>query len=303
MLPIESKLIHCRWTGESTWIPFGDFRPGPRLREPHLAPGAGPARDLPGRHQRVRDLLPVRRLHDGVEGRPAGGQPLRDGRSPTTAGQDRLREIGRRCLWEGAQAIRSARSTRLTRPGGSSERDVTDLLIRGGTVVTADRLARVADLAVEAAGSTAIEPDLSGLRDRRRARSSTRPGCSSCPASSTSTPTRASPRDAEPDRFFQDSVAAAFGGTTTFLAFNNPGTGSSPAAERSLLTGAARVARRDRRRQRDRLRPEPRRSAAGWTTRSPSCRRRSTRASRPSKAFMVFDFRLADRAPVRRDAA
>src|SRR5438128_3876012 len=43
--------------------------------------------------------------------------------------------------------------------------------------------------------------------------------------------------DAEPDRFFQDSVAAAFGGTTTFLAFNNPGTGSSPAAERSLLVG------------------------------------------------------------------
>ncbi len=29
-----------------------------------------------------------------------------------------------------------------------------------------------------------------------------------------------------PNRFFQDSVAAAFGGTTTFLAFNNPGTGS-----------------------------------------------------------------------------
>jgi len=32
--------------------------------------------------------------------------------------------------------------------------------------------------------------------------------------------------DAQPDRFFQDSVAAAYGGTTTFLAFNNPGTGS-----------------------------------------------------------------------------
>ena len=43
--------------------------------------------------------------------------------------------------------------------------------------------------------------------------------------------------DDHPDRFFQDSVAAAFGGTTTFLSFNNPGTGSSPAAERSLLTG------------------------------------------------------------------
>src|SRR5438128_4879101 len=43
--------------------------------------------------------------------------------------------------------------------------------------------------------------------------------------------------DAEPDRFFQDSVAAAFGGTTTFLAFNNPGTGSSPEAQRSLVAG------------------------------------------------------------------
>ncbi|MEA2546933.1 MAG: hypothetical protein QOI09_2206, partial [Chloroflexota bacterium] len=28
MLPIRSKLIHCRWSGESTWIPYGDFRPG-----------------------------------------------------------------------------------------------------------------------------------------------------------------------------------------------------------------------------------------------------------------------------------
>lgn len=43
--------------------------------------------------------------------------------------------------------------------------------------------------------------------------------------------------DIEPDRFFQDSVAAAFGGTTTFLSFNNPGTGSSRAASRSLSVG------------------------------------------------------------------
>jgi dihydropyrimidinase len=43
--------------------------------------------------------------------------------------------------------------------------------------------------------------------------------------------------DAEADRFFQDSVAAAFGGTTSFLSFNNPGTGSSPQAARSLAAG------------------------------------------------------------------
>ena len=26
-LPIGSQLIHCRWSGESTGIPFGDQRP------------------------------------------------------------------------------------------------------------------------------------------------------------------------------------------------------------------------------------------------------------------------------------
>ncbi|HET9416492.1 MAG TPA: amidohydrolase family protein, partial [Candidatus Limnocylindria bacterium] len=39
------------------------------------------------------------------------------------------------------------------------------------------------------------------------------------------------------DTFETGTRAAAFGGTTTFLAFNNPGTGSSQAAERSLRAG------------------------------------------------------------------
>jgi dihydropyrimidinase len=45
------------------------------------------------------------------------------------------------------------------------------------------------------------------------------------------------PSDDEPDRFFQDTVAAAHGGTTTLLAFNNPGTGISDAAQRTLRAG------------------------------------------------------------------
>jgi dihydropyrimidinase len=47
------------------------------------------------------------------------------------------------------------------------------------------------------------------------------------------------PSDVLPDRFFADSVGAAFGGTTTFLAFNNPGTGISTAAQRTLRAGIA----------------------------------------------------------------
>src|SRR4029078_12874268 len=45
------------------------------------------------------------------------------------------------------------------------------------------------------------------------------------------------PSDDDPDRFYIDSMAAAFGGTTTFLAFNNPGTGISEEGSRSLIAG------------------------------------------------------------------
>jgi dihydropyrimidinase len=101
--------------------------------------------------------------------------------------------------------------------------------------------------------------------------------------------------DGEPDRFFQDSVAAAFGGTTTFLAFNNPGTGSSPQAERSLMTGLAEwraatdsdsaidygLSLAISGHADDPLVELPATIEAGVAT---------------SKAFMVFDFRLGDQA-------
>ena len=110
-----------------------------------------------------------------------------------------------------------------------------DLLVRGGTVVTAAG-SRRADVLVEGGRIARVDPDLDGS-----AANATEvvdasgllvlPG-----AVDVHTHTRVA-TDAEPDRFFQDSVAAAFGGTTTFLAFNNPGTGCSPAAERSLMAG------------------------------------------------------------------
>jgi dihydropyrimidinase len=168
---------------------------------------------------------------------------------------------------------------------------VTDLLVRGGTVVTAGG-SRPADVAVAGGRIVAIEADLSGLA----------PGAGEVIHADgllvlpgvidVHTHTRVA-TDAEPDRFFRDSVAAAFGGTTTFLSFNNPGTGSSPAAERSLLAGirewrAATDAdsaidyglslvvsgRAD-----DPLRELPATIEDGVST---------------SKAFMVFDFRLPD---------
>ena len=112
---------------------------------------------------------------------------------------------------------------------------MTDLLVRGGTVVSATGSA-LADVAVDDGRISAIGPDLGGLVDSAREVVDAT-GLLVLPGVvDVHTHTRVA-SDAEPDRFFQDSVAAAFGGTTTFLSFNNPGTGSSAAAARSLMAG------------------------------------------------------------------
>jgi dihydropyrimidinase len=117
---------------------------------------------------------------------------------------------------------------------GRIEATGPDLVVRGGTIVTA-RGSRRADLAVSSGEIVAIEPELGGATASAEVLDAT--GLLVLPgAVDVHTHTRVA-TDSQPDRFFIDSVAAALGGTTTFLAFNNPGTGSSAAAERSLLVG------------------------------------------------------------------
>ncbi len=97
-----------------------------------------------------------------------------------------------------------------------------DLIIRGGTVVTATER-RTEDVAVEAGRIVEVGARLAAPADAREVDAS---GLLVLPGVvDVHTHTRVA-SDESPDRFFQDSVAAAFGGTTTFLAFNNPGTGS-----------------------------------------------------------------------------
>ena len=171
--------------------------------------------------------------------------------------------------------------------------ETLDLLVLGGTIVTVAG-SRPADIAVRG-----------GRHQRRRGRSGDQAVTAREVIDATGmlvlpgvvdahTHTRVA-SDASPDRFFQDSVAAAFGGTTTFLSFNNPGTGSSPAAERSLLTGLRewRAATDSDSAIDDGLSLS---SAAGWTSRSRSCPPPSTPASRPRRRSWCSTSGCADRA-------
>jgi dihydropyrimidinase len=153
---------------------------------------------------------------------------------------------------------------------------------------------RRADVAADGGVITAIETDLSGPAETAAAVIDAAGMLVLPGVVDVHTHTRVA-NDEEPDRFFQDSVAAAFGGTTSFLSFNNPGTGSSPLAERSLAAGL-----REWRAATngdsaidyglslsisghavDPLRDLPATIDAGVAT---------------SKAFMVFDFRLSGQA-------
>jgi dihydropyrimidinase len=170
---------------------------------------------------------------------------------------------------------------------------MTDLVIRGGTVVTATG-SRQADVAVDGGVITAVEPDLSGPA-AGAARVVDATGMLVLPGVvDVHTHTRVA-SDEEPDRFFQDSVAAAFGGTTSFLSFNNPGTGSSPEAERSLRTGLAewRAATDG-----DSAIDYGLSLAVSGHADDPLAELHATIEAgvATSKAFMVFDFRLDDQA-------
>ena len=109
---------------------------------------------------------------------------------------------------------------------------MTDLVVAGGTVVTPDGPRR-ADLSVADGLVEHIGPDLSseGVEVIDATGLLVLPG-----VIDVHTHVRLS--DAEhPDRFERDLRAAAHGGTTTVLTFNNPGTGISERGSTSLLRG------------------------------------------------------------------
>ena len=100
-LPIRSQLIHCKWSGESTWIPFGDRRPDVGYENHTSHPAPGDLLIYTGDISECEILFP----YGACSFRSRVGQLAGNHFATLLTGQEQLSEVGRQVLWEGAQPI------------------------------------------------------------------------------------------------------------------------------------------------------------------------------------------------------
>ena len=103
MLPFRSKLVHCRWSGESTWVPMGDTKvggPAGLAFENHTShPAPGQVLIYPGGISETEILFP----YGSTAFSSKVGQLAGNHFATITDGAEHLAEVGRLTLWEGAQ--------------------------------------------------------------------------------------------------------------------------------------------------------------------------------------------------------
>jgi hypothetical protein len=111
-LPLRDKLIHCRWSGEGCWIPFGD-RKLPVGYENHTShPAPGEIIVYTGDVSEGEILIAYGAVDFSSKLGQLSGNHFATISGPGTYDEIRhqLRELGRRVLWEGAQDIEIAES-------------------------------------------------------------------------------------------------------------------------------------------------------------------------------------------------
>ena len=106
VLPFTQKIIQARWSGESAWIPLGDFQLGVSFENATSYPAPGEILLYPGGFSETEILFPYGATCFASKlGQLAGNHFL-----TLIGGREQLKELGRRVVWEGAQEIRFAAS-------------------------------------------------------------------------------------------------------------------------------------------------------------------------------------------------
>jgi hypothetical protein len=102
LLPLVSRVIHSRWSGEAVWIPMGNLDAGVGFENHTSHPAPGQILLYPGGLSETEILLAYGSVCFGSKvGQLAGNHFL-----TIFQGAEHLKALGRLVLWEGAQDIR-----------------------------------------------------------------------------------------------------------------------------------------------------------------------------------------------------
>lgn len=101
LLPYRQKIIHVRWSGEAVWVPLGDFSLGVPFENATSYPAPGEMLFYPGGYSETEMLIAYGPCCFASKlGQLAGNHFL-----TITEGLEKLGELGRKTLWEGAQEV------------------------------------------------------------------------------------------------------------------------------------------------------------------------------------------------------
>ena len=101
LLPLDSRIIQARWSGQSAWIPFGELDVGVGSENATSYPAPGEILLYPGGVSETEILFPYGPTCFASKAGQLAGNHF----ATIVEGRERLQELGELVLWGGAQPI------------------------------------------------------------------------------------------------------------------------------------------------------------------------------------------------------
>ena len=101
LLPLESRIVQARWSGQSAWIPFGELDVGVGPENATSYPAPGEILLYPGGVSETEILFPYGPTCFASKAGQLAGNHF----ATVVEGSERLAVLGELVLWRGAQPI------------------------------------------------------------------------------------------------------------------------------------------------------------------------------------------------------